>query len=249
MRRLVRPFAVVLLTSFLLGGGIEALAKSEAELEPPGRGGDVRDTHERLQRIYKKLGIEREAEKPVKLDEGEGCNRSRRSTDPAPRARTPGLTPAMPPFLGYLLIGIVVVAMLIPLYYALRSSYRDAPKAVAAAEEEEAASPAAVQTGPWRVDLSECRRLLEAGRLAEAFAALHRVTLCALEKNHHLTLDETTTNWEYVRRLASKPALKQTLASVTLAAEESVLGKRPPDRARYLGLERQVLEATSGGEA
>jgi hypothetical protein len=243
--------ALLLLTSFVLGGGIEALAKSEAELEQPpaGRAGDVRDTHERLERIYKRLGIERTQEKPVKLDEGEGCNRGRRSGDPAPRARTPGLTPAMPPFLGYLLIGIVVIAMLVPLYYALRSSYRDAPKAVAAAEEEEAASPAAAQAGPWRVDLSECRRLLEAGRLAEAFAALHRVTLIALEKNHHLTLDEATTNWEYVRRLASKPALKQTLAGVTLAAEESVLGKRPPDRSRYLGLERQVLEATSGGEA
>ncbi len=250
MPRLAHSLGVVLLTSFLTGGGVEqVLAAAKAEAEQPGRAADVRDTHERLQRIYKKLGIEREEEKqPKKLDDSEGCNRDRRSS-PAPRVRSPGLTPAMPPFLGYLLIGIVIVAMLIPLYYALRSSYRDAPKAVAAAEEEEAAAASEAPSGPWRVDLSECRRLLEAGRLAEAFAALHRLTLLALEQRHQLTLDESTTNWEYVRRLASKPALKQMLAGVTLAAEESVLGKRPPDRHVYLTLEQQVLDATSGGEA
>ena len=240
-RLLARGLAVVLLASWVLGGGIdEVLAAVKAE---DTRSGDVRDTHERLQRIYKKLGIEREVAKPVPQDEDEGCNRQRRG-ERAPRVRTPGFTPTMPPFLGYLLIAIVVIAMLIPLYYALRSSYRDAPKAVAAAEEAEAEAPAAAQVGPWRVDLSECRRLLEAGRLAEAFAALHRLTLIAFEKNNQLTIDETTTNWEYVRRLSSKPSLKQTLAGVTLAAEESVLGKRPPDKERYLSLERQVIDAT-----
>jgi len=242
LRRGARALLFLLAVSFVLGGGAEAVLAG-VEAEPGERSQDVRDTHERLQRIYKKLGIEREKKKPIKLDEDEGCNRGRR-TSTSPRVRTPGVTPSMPPFLGYLLIAIVVIAMLIPLYFALRSSYQDAPKAVAEAEEEESAGATEERAGPWVVDLSECRRLSEAGRLAEAFAALHRLTLLALERGHHLTVDETTTNWEYVRRLASKPTLKQMLSGVTLAAEESVLGKRPPDRERYLSLERQVIEAT-----
>jgi hypothetical protein len=232
-----RRLVGVLVLVGLLGSG----AWGGEEARGGGRATDVRDTHERLNRIYKKLGIEREEKKPIPREDG--CNRGEREQS-SPRVRTPGLTPSMPPFLGYLLIAITTIAMLIPLYYALRSSYRDAPRAVAAAEEAETPSAAPSREGPWTVDLSECRRLIEAGKLAEAFAALHRLTLLAYQRNHQLTLDETTTNWEYVRRLASKPALRQTLSGVTLAAEQSVLGKRPPDKERYLGLERQVIETT-----
>jgi hypothetical protein len=232
-----RLLGVLVLIGLLSGGVEEVLAGSKPA--------DATDTHERLARIYKKLGIEREEKKPVARPR-EGCNREPR-TGSEPSVRAPRFaTPAMPAFLGYLLIAIVVIAMLVPLYFALRSSYRDAPKAIADAEEAEAPSASESPRGPWSVDLSECRKLIEAGKLAEAFAALHRLTLLAYQQNQVLSLDETTTNWEYVRRLVSKPALRQTLSGVTLAAEQSVLGRRPPDKERYLSLERQVIETTRG---
>jgi hypothetical protein len=209
--------------------------------------GDIQDTRERLARIYKRLGIERVEKKVERDDDDEGCCKRRREVRREERSSpTKWTTPAMPPFLGYLLVGLVLVAMLIPVYYALRSSFRDVPRVAAAPEEESAAAAAPASAGPWIVDLSECRRLIEAGKLAEGFAALHRLTLLALEKNRQLTLEETTTNWEYVRRLASKPALRAMLSGVTLAAEESVLGKRPPGREHYFALERGVLDGTRG---
>jgi hypothetical protein len=57
-----------------------------------------------------------------------------------------------------------------------------------------------------------------------------------------LSLNDTTTNWEYVRRLSSKPALKEALSAVTRAAEQAVLGHNPPGVDRYEKLEQLVLE-------
>jgi hypothetical protein len=210
------------------------------------RAADVSDTHQRLDRIYRKLGLR--DDKPVKQHDDEGCGKQRQPQ----QGRRPTLgpkvaTPAMPAVVGYVLIALIIVAMLIPLYFALRSSYR-APTAGAEPEAEDEPEPgAACPREAWQVDLSEARRLLQQGRVAEAFAALHRATLLALERSAHLTLDEATTNWEYVRRLASKPDLRATLSAVTLAAEQSVLGKSPPDGAQFMRLEQQLLETGWGG--
>jgi len=59
---------------------------------------DVPDTHSGLQRIYKKLGIEREQSKPVPDDErGATAGDGHRA---AQGAVGPGLTPTMPAFLA-----------------------------------------------------------------------------------------------------------------------------------------------------
>jgi hypothetical protein len=153
----------------------------------------------------------------------------------------------MPPLLGYLLIAAVILAMLIPLCLSLRASYRRSAGELGAEaeEEEEEAGPAAEEArGPWLVDLAGARALLEAGRLPEAFAALHRAFLLGLAEQRLVLVDPKTTNWEYVRRLSSRPQLRQTLAAVTVAAEASVLGRRPPARDHFLALEEMVLAAT-----
>ncbi len=225
--------------------GERSRPKAEAEearsqAQPP----DVKDTHARLDRIYQRLGIKR-VQQDVKGKDDQGCGR--RGSDEERESRPPVRvgTPAMPAGLGYLLLGLILVAMLIPLYLALRSGYGRSSAAAAIEPEPEERPASASPRSPWQVDLAECRRLAAAGRLPEAFAALHRATLLALERSRHLALDETTTNWEYVRRLASRPALRQTLAAVTLAAEQSVLGQRPPGLAEFHALERDVL-AQSG---
>lgn len=216
---------------------------------------DVKDTHDRLDRIYKKLGIEHRPkskgcgwessdaqEKKEEKKEGCGCEKQ---ASREPVRVSPMRTPA---WLGYLLVGVILAAMLVPLVILLvRGGFsEEASSPPAEEEDDEEAEEAGVQRGPWRVDLTHCRELLREGKLAEAFAALHRMTLLALERGQHLTLDEATTNWEYVRRLVSKPSLKQMLGAVTLAAEQSVLGKRPPGVDHYESLERRVLGEVEG---
>lgn len=212
---------------------------------------DVKDTHDRLDRIYKKLGIEEPREKP-RTEGCQGCTPEEEEQKPE-KERPPSRVraPKMPAWLGYLLIGVILAAMLIPLFLVLKNSFSDAraEKAKPEEEEEEEGDTLVEARGPWVVDLSECRRLVEQGRVAEAFAALHRLTLLGLERMRHLTLDETTTNWEYVRRLISRPELKQVLSAVTLAAERSVLGHDPPGVERYRELERMVLDHVQEGRA
>ncbi len=265
---------------------------------------DKKDTHDRLDRIYKDLGLDGE-------EEEQGCNKGREPEEerggcqgcagcqPKKRCKAPsgkggagggvagkggegkdgkdgkgkdskdkagkdgkdgkdGKSAAkadpeceeeptklsMPSWLGYLLFGVIIAAMLIPLIFVLRNSYRDKANQPLQAdvELEEPRAPTEAALGPWFVDLSECRRLFEQGRLTEAFASLHRLTLLNLEQGRHLTLTETTTNWEYVRRLVSKPALREALSRVTLAAEQSVLGQSPPGPEVYEQLERLVIQ-------
>lgn len=213
-------------------GSAAPAAKSAAPASA--RPDDAKDTHRRIKEIYKRLGIEERTEEPA------GCS----CGDPKqPKGEKQQRTQIeMPPFLGYLLVGIVFAAMLVPLILALRSGYRDVR---AASDEEEAPPPeeGGPTRGPWRVDLADCQRLFAAGKLVEAFAALHRATLLALERRGHLALDGATTNWAYVRRLASHPELRRVLAAVTEAAERAVLGGHTPDAARFRELEQLV----SGG--
>lgn len=145
---------------------------------------------------------------------------------------------SLPPALGYILVGIVFAAVLIPLLLSLRRHLPVTPIRGAVDPEEPEVTPAVQRT--WRVDLSECRGLAEQGRLAEAFAALHRLTLLQLESSIALRLERNTTNWEYVRRLASRPETSELLAEVTRAAEQSVLGNRPPTAELYWQLDGQV---------
>jgi hypothetical protein len=140
--------------------------------------------------------------------------------------------------------------MLIPLFFVLKNSFTgDTVRRSVDDDDDDDDDEGATEErrGPWVVDLSECRRLLAQGKLAEAFAALHRLTLLGLSRLRHLTLDETTTNWEYVRRLVSKPQLRDVLSKVTLAAEQSVLGKSPPGAAQYETLEQLVLQHVQEG--
>lgn len=210
---------------------------------------DVKDTHDRLDRIYKKLGIDQ----PKETQQGcGGCEPREQQAKPQKRPDSPRVrAPRMPAWLGYLLIGVILAAMLIPLFFVLKNSFSDARDTRPAPEDEddEEGDTIVEARQPWVVDLSECRRLVEQGRLAEAFASLHRLTLLGLERMRQLILDETTTNWEYVRRLISRPELRQVLSAVTLAAERSVLGQSPPGVERYHELERMVREQVKEGAA
>jgi hypothetical protein len=194
---------------------------------------DATDTHRRIDKIYQRLGIEPEEEL------SRGCGGARIETQKEEKASRRG--PSMPPVLGYVLFGVILVAMLVPLLLALRSGYRDVPTGGEAVADEELDDPT-VATAPWRVDFEDCRRLVAEGRVAEALAGLHRLTLLGLERGGHLSLDATTTNWAYVRRLSSKPALRRMLAAVTEGAERAVLGHRPPGAQRYHELEALVRE-------
>lgn len=244
----------LLLTALVLMAVVPGLSRSAVEGEKPtpaDRGADVKDTHDRLKKIYVRLGIKR-VEAKRKLDDNQGCscNRQRRGAKkdkPARRWRAPSL----PPALGYVLIGVVVIAMLVPLVLALRSGYRDLPAEQEAEFPDDEQGEAAEVSGPWEVSLEHCRRLLREGRHAEAFGALHRVTLLALERQGHLALDPAITNWQYVTRLISKPPLRELLAEVTIAAERSVLGHKPPPRGRFDELEQLLRErlVDDGGRA
>ena len=220
--------------------------KPPAEAEKTARW-DVKDTHDRLDRIYNKLGIE---EPEPESDQGCGCEPEEKRAEPEPKELPWARAPRMPAWLGYLMIGLISAAMLVPLFLVLRNSFASEKRADRPPEEEPEEQQAAAPTrGPWVVDLSECRRLVQQGRLAEAFAALHRLTLLGLQRMRQLTLDQTTTNWEYVRRLISRSELKQVLGGVTLAAEQSVLGHKPPGVERYEELERVVLQHVKEGRA
>ncbi|MCC6749342.1 MAG: DUF4129 domain-containing protein [Deltaproteobacteria bacterium] len=196
---------------------------------------DVKDTQERLSRIYKELGIERRAETPPPP---KGCDGEGEGAGPRPGVGAPGL----PAGLGYVLIAVIIAAMLVPLILALRGSFREEPRPEEVPPEEEADEAAApARRGPWSVDLSDCRRLVAEGRVAEACAALHRLCLLSLERAGHLALEPSITNWEYVRRLKDAPSLGQLLAELTRVAEAAVLGRRTPERADYDRLEALVV--------
>jgi hypothetical protein len=254
-RALLRSASLV--TAVVLLAVVPGLSRSAVEgAKPPptkARSGDVKDTHQRLKKIYARLGIKRQAVKR-KFDESQGCTCKPKKRDSgSKRSSRRWRAPALPPALGYILIGVVVIAMLVPLILALRAGYRDTPT-IAEAQALDDEQPEAVEVrGPWEVSLERCRALLREGRLAEAFGALHRVTLVALEREGLLTLDATITNWQYVTRLISKPPLRELLAEVTIAAERSVLGHKPPPASRFDELERLLRErlgsASGGGSA
>jgi len=199
---------------------------------------DVQDTHRRLDRIYDKHGIDRGTAKKAPT----GCNwlSERKKED-----RKVSWLSWIPGWFGYLVVGAMVAAMVVPLILILVASFRDRdPRRDQEIEGPEGPDAGAVeeQLGPWQVDLSGCRRLMAQGRLAEAMAALHRLTLQALEEANYIALDGTTTNWEFVRQLDSSPGLRRILAQITLAAEQAVLGRNPPEPERYTDLERLVVQ-------
>jgi hypothetical protein len=66
--------------------------------------------------------------------------------------------------------------------------------------------------------------------------------LLALQERGDLRLDKTTTNWQYVRRLTSRPKLRRLLSDVTIAAERSVFGEHHLTATEYQGLEGRVQE-------
>jgi hypothetical protein len=241
-RRLAAP--LVALAPLLL---VHAIASSviAASAAP-----DAVDTRARLARVYARLGIDRTPPAAPEEDDGCRCRPRPRSREAGARERVPVPNAArMPRAVAIVLVVIIALVMLVPLAFALRRSLRDAERRPAAVEEEERASPAAAAPAPWRADLEGCRRLVAEGRLAEAYAGLHRVTLLELERARLITLDPRTTNWEHVRRLSSRLELRELLSEVTTAAEESVLGARPPAPERYAALERLVLERLAPGPA
>ena len=84
---------------------------------------DVKDTHDRLDRIYKKLGIKEHKES---TSEGCRCQPEQKSEQPDKEERSQSTsTPRMPAWLGYLLIGLILAAMLIPLIFVLKNSFSD----------------------------------------------------------------------------------------------------------------------------
>ncbi len=225
------------------GGKPDAAGRAMA-----GRAGDVKDTHERIQKIYARLGIQRATETP-KVRENQGCScQSRDKGKSGSKTSRPSFRPpALPPILGWILIGIVVLGMVVPLVLALRSGIKDAtPPAAADPEGEEDGAIVVDTSSPWRVSLDRCRRLVAEGRLGEAYGALHRLTLIALQHEGHLSLDATITNWQYVSRLLSKPSLRELLSAVTIAAERSVFGHQPPGPGRYRELEKMLISRIEG---
>ncbi len=243
-----------LLTALLVGGilagdgrgargapdqpaGKPAEVPGAKQAHPPAR--DVGDTHQRIERIYHKLGIEQQREQPSGCSCGEPAK-------PQQQGKQQRSSVQVPSFVGYLVLGLVFAAMLIPLIRALQSGYREVPTDEGEELNIDDEAPADEQRRPWRVDLSGCRELADRGELTRAFAALHRATLLALQRRGHLHLDEATTTWAYVRALASKPPLRRTLAAVTEAAERAVLGKSPPGRERFDELDHAVSERTRG---
>jgi hypothetical protein len=200
---------------------------------------DIKDTHQRLDQIYRKLGL-RSEKQPESSDQGCRClPRDEQRSQPLSRS-TRSSPNAAPSFLAYLLVGIVLLLVLWPLYAALRGTLRRTAPPVTAEPEPTAPTSKSTAPSPWRVDLGSCRQLISAGQLAEAYAALHRFTLLGLAAGQWLVLDESTTNWEYVRLLQAHLPLQEVLASVTLAAEQAVLGKIPPPVDHYWLLEQRV---------
>lgn len=192
---------------------------------------DVQDTHRRLDRIYDKHGIDRGKARSAPI----GCNCQTKQLD---KNKIPG-------WFAYMVTGAIVAAMVVPLIMILVASFRSRnPGEYQGGElpEEKETDSVEDPLGPWHVDLSICRRLMEQGRAAEALAALHRLILEALEEANYIALDGTTTNWEFVQQLDSSPGLRRILAQITLAAEQAVLGQSPPERSRYMDLERLVIQ-------
>jgi len=238
-------------------------AKEQAESVGPGEAkpaevspqGDVKDTHERLARIYARLGIERDK---AKAPEQRGCS-SNRQQDTSKEKKPAGCgapektgdqlnapsPPMLPPALGYVLIGVVFAAMLLPLLLALRGR-RDPIQTAAPDDHKEDRVEATPAMESWDVSFAQCRRLLAAGHLADALAGLHRLMLLSLEHSDALVLDATSTNWDYVRQLVGRPEDRSLLSKITIAAESAVLGKHPVDAARYEELE-QLLQEREGG--
>lgn len=244
LRRCIPPIALALFVGSIAVDLPRSEAEAPAEAKPKAdRAPDIKDTHQRLKRIYERLGIKREEAKPQPRRRS-GCTpeESKRRGPLAPKISAP---PALPPALGYVLIGVVLVAMLLPILLALRGRHDPTPEG--GFEQEDAAEDeVSTPREPWEVNLAACRRLLAAGQLAEAFAGLHRLTLLALQQAGVLVLDSTSTNWDYVRRLISRPPERTLLSQVTIAAESAVLGQRPPDASRFDELERSLRERLEG---
>jgi len=221
------------LVALLLLGASWALDRVAVAAGPTGDRADVADTHQRLDRIYRELGIERAAPQ-----QQPGCGPLIRPAE--------GSSARLPSWLGYLLLALVIAAMLVPLLLALRGALgrqRGDGLEDLAAEDEPPPFEA------WGVTLADCRALVVRGELAAACAGLHRLALLELERRGQLQLARTTTNWEYVRRLASRPALRQLLAELTEAAERAVLARRPPPEERYRQLEQRLLQQLPAEEA
>ena len=182
---------------------------------------DVVDTHTRLNRIYQKLDID---DQPA---QAEGCGRS---DEMRPRSSL-----NMPNWLGILLVIVILAVMFVPLITILRKSIKNR-----SAGEEIGIEQDVIVTGrePWRVNFDQCHMLASQGRLAEAFATLHKLALLRLNRRNQLELNPSTTNWEYVRQLSAEH--HNILAAVTLAAERAVLGKAPPSQEQFAELSHRV---------
>lgn len=247
-----RPWGVVVLLVILGFASEVLLAAPEATQATPAaapqQAPEVKDTHQRLKRIYKRLGIRREARDAPKWNTG--CGGNERSTkEGGGLEMLPSAPPAaIPAWLGYVLIGAVVVSLLVFVFLGMRQGRRDVQALPSILDEEEEGDPTEALYRPWRVTLEECCQLASEGKLIAAFAALHRLTLLALQERGDLRLEKTTTNWQYVRRLTSRPKLRRLLSEVTIAAERSVLGEHQLTEAEFQGLQRrvqqEVLDAT-----
>ncbi|MCB9557120.1 MAG: hypothetical protein H6707_13515 [Deltaproteobacteria bacterium] len=212
------------------------LAPQLVSAEPPFD--EIRDTHQRIDRIAERIGFRQRQERK----RSQGC--SAQAEHKPSNSKSSFKLPSMPPVVGYVLLAVIVAAMLIPLFMALGSGYRDlAPVTRAGVDHSDDDSTAAQRARlPWHVELADCRALFERGEGAAALAALHRYLLLRLADRGLLQLDGSTTNWEYVRSLSPHPRFKRMLAAVTEAAERAVLGVRGQQPAGYDELESRVQE-------
>lgn len=219
------------------------IAAVEAEQTPKSE--DVVDTHQRIDKIYKKLGIK---QKKTEYKRHQGCQNSQEAS---PRKKNPSKqlkAPQLPPMLGWVLLAVVILAILIPIVWMVINSYKahypeEEKVEHKAIEEDDDHRELIEEEKPlWEVSLAECRKAFNEGRLVEAFAALHRLALIVLDDKGYLQLDVHKTNWDYVRQLSSRPIYRILLSSLTIAAESSVLGEKPPQPEHYHELEAQLIK-------
>jgi hypothetical protein len=210
-----------------------------ASAHPPAP--DVKDTRQRIESIYQRMGIKRKTAAPPKW---RGCSAKDDGEGEVPDLRVNTAPLSMPPWLGWALIALVVGMLLVFIVIGIANNKKqdqgDRDQLGSAADEDERAQPP-LPNGPWAITLTVARQLLAQGKRAEAFAALHRVALIALAQQSMLQLNPKATNWDYVRRLAGKPSLRRMLSELTIAAERSVLGEQPPNEAQFDKLAEELV--------
>jgi choline dehydrogenase-like flavoprotein len=135
---------------------------------------------------------------------------------------------------------MLVVALLILAYFALRFLLQSEIRTASATEQEAdrkladriESLPFTVVVGEFNL-LDEARRLYQAGDYARAVVYLFSYELVELDKRHIIRLAKGKTNRQYLREVGPRRSLRQLLEQTMISFEDAFFGRHALEKERF----------------